>query len=382
MPYFDNAATSWPKPDIVYKTMDQHFRQFGGSPGRSGHALAVAAEHQIEEVRNRLSKFFNAESPERIVFTMNATDALNIAIKGMLGPGDHVISSMLEHNSVTRPLAGMVEAGTIELDRISCGRDTRLNPDDLIPLIRPNTKLIALTHCSNVTGTLQPIQEFAKIARDHRIPLLVDGSQTAGIVPIDFQAMNIDLFAAPGHKSLLGPTGTGMLYVRPGLALKPFREGGTGSDSEQITQPLDMPFRLEGGTPNTLGIAGLGAAIKFLQGEDLENRLAHERSLAIHFAEACAKLPNVEVHGSTEHTHRLGTVSISIATMEPSDVSAILDQSFQISVRSGLHCAPLAHQVLGTSPKGTVRFSFGIFNTDSEIDLAIQAIREIAASLS
>jgi len=381
MPYFDNAATSWPKPDIVYDTMDRHFRKFGANPGRSGHAMAVAAEHNIQEVRNRLARFFNAEAPERIVFTLNATDSLNIAIKGLLREGDHAISSMLEHNSVTRPLVGMASSGMIELDRLTCGADTLLDPDDLVKLIRPNTKLIALTHCSNVTGTLQPIEAFAKIAREHQIPLLVDGSQTAGVLPIDFQAMGIDLFAAPGHKSLLGPTGTGILYIREGLEPDLFREGGTGSESERPTHPTQMPFRFEGGTPNTLGIAGLGAALKFLQQTGQENRLEHERNLVDRFADALGDTPQIKIHGSTNRDHRVGTISIGIDGIEPSDVGAILDQSFQIAVRPGLHCAPVAHEMLGTLPQGTVRFSFGVFNTEAEIDHAAEAILEIASSV-
>ena len=376
--YFDNAATSWPKPESVYTAMDQFFRRYGANPGRGGHAMAIEAEHVMGRARNRIAKFFNAESPDRVIFTLNATDALNMAIKGMVKPGDHVISSMLEHNSVTRPLVGLQQRGVISLDRVRCGHEGLIDPRDIEERINKDTALIAVTHCSNVTGTLQPIEEIARLAKEREVPLLVDGSQSAGVCDIDLRAMGIDLFAAPGHKGLLGPTGTGVLYVREGLELTWFREGGTGSESELAVHPTQMPYRLEGGTPNTLGIAGLSAAVEFLEAQEPGAILNHERALSRRLIDGLDGMPGVSIQGSLKEEQRLGLVSMTIEDMEPVDVSAILDQSFGIATRAGLHCSPVMHEMLGTLPQGTLRFSFGFANTAEDVDKALAAIKEIA----
>jgi cysteine desulfurase/selenocysteine lyase len=377
--YFDNAATSWPKPESVYQVMDAFARNAAGNPGRSSHAMAVAASSAIYDTRVRIAKFFGAESPTQIAFTLNATDALNIAIKGVLRPGDHVISTMLEHNSVIRPLAGLANKGVISLDRVSCGASGIIDPEEIRKLLKPKTRLIAITHCSNVLGTLQPIQEVAQIAKAHGALLLVDGAQSAGVIDINVAKIGIDLFAAPGHKGLLGPMGTGFLYVRPGLELAGFREGGTGTRSEEPLQPEEMPDHLEAGTLNGVGLAGLGAGLKFLQEQGPGAALAHERKLASRFSQGLREVQGITLHGDPNPARRVGIVCFSLAGMEPVDLGAILDQSFEIAARSGLHCAPDTHRMLGTLPQGTMRFSFGQFNTLEQVDEALVAIRSIAA---
>lgn len=378
MPYFDNAATSWPKPEAVYQAMDAFARNAAANPGRSSHSMAVTASSVIYETRARVAKFFGAAAPAQIAFTLNTTDALNIAIKGVLRPGDHVITTPLEHNSVIRPLAGLSKRGEITIDRVRCGASGIIDPDEIRKQLRPDTRLIVVTHCSNVLGTIQPIEEVAALAKAHGALLLVDGAQSAGVVQVDVAKMGIDLFAAPGHKSLLGPMGTGFLYVRPGLELSCFREGGTGTRSEDAVQPDDMPDRLEAGTPNGVGLAGLGAGLKFLQSQASGTVLEHERSLADRFTQGVREIPGITIYGDPDPSRRVGIVCFSLAEMEPVDLAAILDQSFQIAARPGLHCAPEAHRTIGTFPQGAVRFSFGHFNSPEQVDDAVAAIRSIA----
>src|SRR5207253_745666 len=265
MIYLDNAATSFPKPEAVYQTLDRFARQDLANPGRAGHRMALAAERALDDARHLLNQFFHGESPERFVFTLNCTDALNMAFKGVLAEGDHVITTDLEHNSVSRPLRAMQLSGRISLTRIAADAGGTIDPDAIRQAITPRTRLIALTHASNVLGTVQPVGQVGQIAREHNLLFLVDAAQTAGVVPIDVQAMKIDLLAFPGHKSLLGPTGTGALYVGPRAQVKAWREGGTGGDSSSETQPREFPYFLEGGKPNLLGFAGLGAGIKYGQ---------------------------------------------------------------------------------------------------------------------
>src|SRR5436309_1736603 len=270
MTYLDNAATSFPKPEGVYAVLDHFARHSLANPGRAGHKMALAAEHALDDARHRLNRFFSGRSPERFVFTLNGTDALNMAFKGVLAEGDHVITSDLEHNSVSRPLRAMELAGRITLTRLRVDGGGTLDPDAVRRAITPRTRLIALTHASNVLGTIQPVREVGRIAREHDLLLLVDAAQTAGVVPIDVQEMNIDLLAFPGHKSLLGPTGTGALYAGPRAPMKAWREGGTGGDSSSETQPRELPYFLEGGTPNVLGIAGLSAGVRYVVEQGLE----------------------------------------------------------------------------------------------------------------
>ncbi|HJT75849.1 MAG TPA: aminotransferase class V-fold PLP-dependent enzyme, partial [Gemmataceae bacterium] len=279
MTYLDNAATSFPKPEAVYQALDRFARQSLANPGRAGHKMALAAEHALDDARHLLNQLFHGEAPERFVFTLNCTDALNMAFKGVLGDGDHVITTDLEHNSVSRPLRQMELDGRITLTRVRADGGGTLDPDAVRRAVTPRTRLVALTHASNVLGTVQPVAEVGRIAREHDLLFLVDAAQTAGAVPIDVQALHIDLLAFPGHKSLLGPTGTGALYVGPRAVVRAWREGGTGGDSSSETQPKELPYFLEGGTPNVLGVAGLSAGIRHVQEQGLERIHAHEVEL-------------------------------------------------------------------------------------------------------
>src|SRR5881227_1544679 len=277
--YLDNAATSFPKPESVYRALDEFARTSLANPGRAGHKMALAAERALDDTRHLLNQFFHGEAPERFVFTLNCTDALNMAFKGVLADGDHVITTDLEHNSVSRPLRAMELAGRLTLTRVRADGGGTVDPDAVRRAVTPKTRLIALTHASNVLGTVQPVAEVGRIARERGLLFVVDAAQTAGVVPIDVRALHIDLLAFPGHKSLLGPTGTGALYVGPRATLRAWREGGTGGDSSSETQPKEFPYFLEGGTPNVLGVAGLTAGIKYVQERGLDRIHAHEVEL-------------------------------------------------------------------------------------------------------
>ncbi|HTF57361.1 MAG TPA: aminotransferase class V-fold PLP-dependent enzyme [Planctomycetota bacterium] len=378
MIYLDNAATTWPKPESVYRALDEFARNAAANPGRSGHRMAVAAEAKVGEARARVANLLNAESPDRIVLTLNATDALNIAIKGILRPGDHVVTSVLEHNSINRPLAALEQAGAIAVTRLPAEPDGSLSVDALRGALTPATRLVAVTHGSNVLGVVNDAAALGDLAMRHGAVLLLDASQTAGVVPIDVRAQQLDLVAFPGHKGCLGPMGTGVLYVRAGLSLRPFREGGTGFAAESELQPEAMPFRLEGGTPNAHGLAGLAAGLEFLEREGVAKIGAHERDLALRFAEEARRIPGITVWSGRSPAKQIGPVSLSIQGREPGEVGAALDERYGIACRPGLHCAPGTHRFLGTFPKGTVRFSFGYFNTPADVAAAAGALREIA----
>ncbi len=375
--YLDNAATSWPKPPAVRAALDDYFENAGGNPGRSGHRMSIAASRLVERARDALAMLFNIADPVRIVFTQNATHALNLALYGMLHPGDHVVTTSMEHNSVMRPLRHLETLG-VELTIVTCAPDGTLDPNDVQRALRLGTRLIATTHGSNVCGTLVPIDTLGAMARQHGIPYLVDVSQTAGIVPIDVEALGIDLLAFTGHKGLLGPTGTGGLYIRDGITLAPLIRGGTGSNSAHEVQPDFMPDAYESGTLNVAGLAGLAASVCFLLDIGLERILAHERALVARYLAGAAEIPGVTLYGPDDVSRRCGVVSFNIQGAIPSEVSAILDQSFEIMSRPGLHCAPGAHRTLGTFPVGTVRFSFGWFNSVDEVDTALGALKDIA----
>src|SRR5215469_11350277 len=301
MIYLDNAATSFPKPEIVYQTLDRFARQDLANPGRAGHKMALAAEHALDDCRHLLNQFFHGEGPERFIFTLNCTDALNMAFKGVLADGDHVITTDLEHNSVSRPLSKLEIDGRIGLTRVRADGGGTVDPDAIRRAVTPRTRLIALTHASNVLGTVQPVAEVGRIAREHDALFLVDAAQTAGVVPIDIQAMNIDLLAAPGHKSLLGPTGTGFLYAGPRTRLAAWREGGTGGDSSSETQPRELPYFLEGGTPNVLGVAGLIEGIRYVQQRGLEDIHQHELGLVERLWRKLDEMKDYEVFGHRDH---------------------------------------------------------------------------------
>jgi cysteine desulfurase / selenocysteine lyase len=402
MIYFDNAATSFPKAPGVNEAMGKFLAEDAANPGRAGHRMAVAAENMLDGVRLKLTRLFGEDDPSRMVFALNGTDALNMAIKGVLAPGTpapgssgagdcfpHVITSELEHNSVSRPLQAMADRKQIELTRIGFDEDGFIDPDDVRKAIKSNTRLIVLTHASNVLGTIQDAGAVGAIAREHEVLFCLDAAQTAGVLPISVKELNVDLLAFPGHKSLLGPTGTGGLYVGercPGASLdvgdvgrlNPWREGGTGGDSATPTQPVDFPHYLEGGTPNTVGIAGLGAGVDFVNGHGIDKALTHEQALVAMLIDRFADDERFTVYGTRDAKRRVGTVSININGYDAPDVGSILDDSFGIAVRPGLHCAPYTHRRIGTFPDGAVRISPGVFNTAEEVEQLMEALDQIA----
>jgi cysteine desulfurase/selenocysteine lyase len=375
--YLDNAATSFPKPESVYKAMDAFARTSLANPGRAGHKMALAAERALDDCRHQLNQFFHGKAPERWIFTLNGTDALNMAIKGVLQDGDHVITTDLEHNSVSRPLRALELAGRISLTRVAADSGGTIDPDSVRKAITPRTRLIAMTHASNVLGTVQPAAEVGRIAREHDVLLLLDAAQTAGVLPIDVQEMHIDLLACPGHKSLLGPTGTGALYVGPRAHVRAWREGGTGGDSSSETQPEEYPYFLEGGTPNVLGVAGLAAGLDWVQGQGLTEIHAHETGLVEHLWTKLDELGRFTVLGHRDSAKRVGTISFHNGTLTASEIGGILDEAFEIAIRPGLHCAPYVHRAQGTFPEGAVRVSPGPFTTVDDIDELTEALREI-----
>jgi len=377
MIYLDNAATSFPKPEVVYQALDRFARESLANPGRAGHKMALAAEHALDDCRHRLNQLFRGSGPERFAFTLNCTDALNMAFKGVLKSGDHVVTTDLEHNSVSRPLVAMERAGFITLTRVTADSGGSVDPDIVRKAIIPKTRLVALGHASNVLGTLQPVAEVGRIARERDVLYLVDAAQTAGVVPIDLQALHIDLFAFPGHKGLLGPTGTGALYVAPRVKIGAWREGGTGGDSSNPTQPAEYPYFLEGGTPNVLGVAGLAAGIQYVEEQGLDRIRSHEVRLTERLWRQLDELDGVEVFGHRDFDQRVGTLSFRSATLPAAELGGILDQAFDIAVRPGLHCAPYIHKAIGSYPDGLVRVSPGPFNTEEDIDRLVAALKEV-----
>jgi cysteine desulfurase family protein len=377
--YFDNAATSWPKPPETIAAMQNYLQNIGGSPGRSGHRLSIEAARIVFGAREKLAELFNIPDPLRIVLTKNATEALNIAIFGLLKPGDHVITSGMEHNSVMRPLR-LMEARGIRITVIPCDKTGLLDPAQIAGAIEKNTKAIFITHASNVTGTVLPVADIGRIARDHDLVLCVDAAQTAGSYPIDVLDMNIDLLAFTGHKSLLGPSGTGGLYIREGLEknITPLCVGGTGSRSEMEAQPDFMPDRYEAGTPNTAGFAGLRAGVEFVLSRGLDEIKSKEENLTKVFIEGIGNLPGITLYGQTSVDQRIPVVSFNIDGMDPAAVAWEIDERFKIMSRSGLQCAPAAHKTIGTYPVGTVRFSFSYFNTEEQVIQSIEALEQIS----
>ena len=384
MIYFDNAATSWPKPPEVFEAMNEFMRELGGNPGRSGHRMATGAEAMIGECRNAVSKFFGLNDPNRCIFTLNCTDALNIAMKGVLRQGDHVITTALEHNSISRPLQQMSEDGFIELTRVFPEADPGAwTVEEIVGELRPDTRLVALTHCANVTGVINPIEALAKAlhAANDKVLLLVDAAQSAGIVPIEMEKSGIDMLAFPGHKALYAPTGTGVLLIGPRVDAENmacWREGGTGGDSTSPLQPEELPHRLEGGTPNTMGIAGMLAGVRFLKRQGPEKILAHERAIVQKMIGALGDDQRFKIYGTRDIARKVGALSITIKDRDNAEVAGILDQAFEIAVRPGLHCAPYMHKLLGTFPTGTLRLAPGFFTTLEETDTVIAALKSIA----
>lgn len=380
MYYFDNAATTFPKPQEVYDKIYSVMTDYGANPGRSGHKLAIRAGREIYATRDIVARFFNVDDPFNIVFTSSATESLNIAIQGILKAGDHVITTSMEHNSVLRPIKELERIG-VENTIIWANKLGQIDPNEIKEAIKENTKMIATTHISNLTGTILPIEEIAKIAKDYEIIYLVDAAQSAGVYNIDIPGMGIDLLAFPGHKSLLGPQGTGGLYIRDGLDIASLIQGGTGSDSHSLTQPQAMPDKFESGTPNTPGIIGLGEGIRFINKTGISNIRKHEEELTEHFIREVSKIKGLSIYGPKSIDLQAAVVALNIDNMDSSELAYILNEEFDIYVRPGLHCAPLAHKTIGTLEQGAVRFSFGFFNKHEEIEYSIKALNKIIKEL-
>ncbi|KUO76325.1 MAG: cysteine desulfurase [Clostridia bacterium BRH_c25] len=380
MIYFDNAATTFPKPEEVYKAVDDCLRNYCANPGRGGHRLSLQSGRVLLEARELLMELFNSDSADSIILTHNATESLNLALKGYLKKGSHVITTSMEHNSVMRPLKALERLG-IETSVVQCSKEGEINIDSIKKEIRRETVLIAATHASNVVGTILPIGDIGALAKEYKLEFLVDASQTAGAYEIDVDKMNISMLAFTGHKSLMGPQGTGGLYIKKGIELEPMKEGGTGSRSESLYQPEIMPDRFESGTHNTPGIAGLCAGINYIKDKGLNNIRKHEEELMSCFLDGLANIKNVRVYGTKDINKQVPVVSINIGDIGSSETSYILDQTFDIATRSGLHCAPMAHRTIGTLEQGTVRFSFGYLNNKKQIETALSAIEQITREL-
>lgn len=377
--YFDNAATSWPKPEPVYRAAEICLRHMGGNPGRTGSTGTIDAERLVYRARAALARLFNAADPSRIVFALNATDALNMAIKGIVNPGDHVLYTAMEHNSVLRPLGGLVRAGLISATPIPCSREGYPDLDFMERAFQRQTRLVVVNHVSNVCGTIAPLEELAAVARRHGASILVDAAQSAGVLPIDLQALPIDLLAFTGHKGLLGPAGTGGLYLREGIDLKPWREGGTGSFSEIDLQPETMPERLEAGTLNSPGLAGLIEGIAYLEKSGMEQIRRREESLYRHLRARLAPIPGITLYGPAEPSRCTAVLSLTMEGIDCGRLGYLLESAYGILCRTGLHCAPLAHRALGTFPEGTLRLSPGPFTGKKDIDYLAGALEEIVS---
>ena len=378
--YFDNAATSWPKPESVIKGMNDFNNRIGANPGRAGHGLSVEAGKILFNTREIIAQLFKISDPLRISFTSNITHSLNIVLFGLLNSGDHVITSSIEHNSVMRPLRELENKG-VQLTVVQCDKTGMIDPQDIHKSIKPNTKLIVVTHASNVTGTILPIENIGSIASEHSIIFCIDSAQTAGCVEIDVEKFNIDILCFTGHKGLLGPMGTGGLYIKSGLEkyIKPLILGGTGSLSDSEKQPEFMPDKYESGTLNTIGIAGLYEGVKFIEDTGLKNINSKETSLLKHFLDGISDIKKITLYGTGNLKDRTAITSFNIEGFSPSEISHHLDERYGIVTRSGLHCAPSAHKTIATFPTGTCRFSFSYFNTFEEIDTAVRAIRGMVA---
>ncbi len=378
--YLDNGATAFPKPKEVHEFMFNFFSKQGFNPGRSGYDASWEVEDIVLNTRTSMMNFFNGNGdPERLVFTYNASDSLNVIIQGMLEKGDHAICTNLEHNSVLRPMYVYSREIGFEVDYVPFNENGYVDPDDFTKLIKDNTKLVVVNHSSNVLGTVQPIREIGKICRDRGVTFAIDAAQSAGMIPIDMVEDNIDIVAFTGHKSLYGPTGIGGLYIRDGIDVKALRVGGTGVKSAVKTHLFDYPFRLECGTLNTLGVAGLFAGQKFIEKEGITNIHKREMELFKRLVDGLRDVPGVTMYCVDSLENRVSVLSLNIDGYSSGDVGMFLDVDYNIAVRTGLQCAPLAHEGIDTSPKGTVRFSIGYFNTEADIDAAINAVKEIAA---
>ncbi|SJZ89641.1 aminotransferase class V-fold PLP-dependent enzyme [Selenihalanaerobacter shriftii] len=376
--YFDNAATSYPKPDVVYDKMSEFFKNNGVSAGRGAYQKAFQAEQAIYNTRKSLAQLFNIADPTRIVFTHNITEAINLALKGLLKRNDHVITTSLEHNAIWRPLKELERDRGIEITKIECDSSGQIGIDKIKNAIKDNTKLIACLHASNVVGTILPIARMGEIANEAGIHFLLDTAQTAGVYPIDVKKMNIDLLAFTGHKGLLGPTGTGGLYIKEGIDLKPLKEGGTGNNSTSEYAPKELPNRYEAGTINTVGLIGLGAGVNYILEQGVEKIREKEVRLIDYALTKLSKVNGVILYGDKNVQKRVGVISFNLEGLDHADVAYKLDSEYNIMVRSGLHCAPNAHKTIGSfALGGTVRMGIGYFNTKEEINYLIKALKEM-----
>jgi cysteine desulfurase family protein len=376
--YFDNAASSWPKPPQVIEAMTTCLNEFGANPGRGSHQMAVKASRALFETRKNLAKLFKVSNPNDICYTLNTTEALNLAIKGSLKEGDHVITTSLEHNSVRRPLEYLRRTKPIDITYIQANQQGYVNPLDIRNAIRSNTRLVICTHSSNLLGTIVPLTEIGQICEDNKIMFLVDAAQTAGTISIDVNQMGISMLAFPGHKGLLGPQGTGGLYIHPSIDLEPLLQGGTGSQSEAIEQPVIRPDRYEAGTHNTVGIAGLNEGVKFVLQQTVQAIHVKEWAFTQRLMEGLQEVEGIQILGPNLGEDRTGIVSFTMEQVDASELSFILDQSFQIAVRAGFHCTPLGHQTAGTTETGAVRASVGFYTTEAEVEHFIHSIKEIS----
>ena len=375
--YFDHAATSFPKPESVYQAIEHTLRHVGGSPGRGSHKRALDASRLVFNTREKLAQILNIPDSSHIIFTLNATEALNLALKGLLKDGDHVITSSLEHNSVLRPLRALEQKRGVSKTIIPCTPEGFIDMEVLGKSLQRNTRLMVLTHASNVIGTIMPVEEISHLVHERGVLLVLDAAQTVGTMPIDVGELGVDLLAASGHKGLLGPQGTGFLYIKEGLTLEPLFEGGTGSYSDYEEQPPELPDRFESGTHNTPGIAGLGAGVEYLLKEGLGKVWQHKKMLTALALEALKEVPGIQLYGPKEPEQQISVISFNLAGHDPTSIGRSLDEEFDIQTRPGLHCAPLAHRAIGSFPLGTVRISFGYFNTPAEIEYFISALIKI-----
>jgi len=375
--YLDNSATSWPKPPAVVAAMNAYLNDFGGSPGRSGHDFAIKAAREVFETRELIASLFNVPESERVIFSANATHALNFAIKGILNKGDHVVISHTEHNAVLRPLTFLQKEGLISFDIARCDEKGNVDTENLKSLIKPETKLVVCIHGSNVSGAIQPLADIGKICKEKGILFMVDAAQTSGFVPVDMQRDNVNILAFTGHKKLYGPPGIGGLCIRDNIAIRTLIHGGTGSKSDMADHPEFYPDRLEAGTINTVGIIGLKAGINYIQHKGIEIIRKNLKELTSHFINGLIQMDEVTIYGPAPGEDRLPLVSVNIKDMVPSNVASVLDKEFGIMTRPGLHCSPLAHKTIGSFPQGTLRFSLGCFTKNEEIDYAIDSLKKI-----
>jgi len=377
--FLDNGATSFPKPDEVYTFMDNFFRNFGVNPGRSGYDLCMETGELVENTRNMMTEFFNGKDPNRLCFAYNSTDALNLIIYGMLKEGDHAVTTTLEHNSVLRPLYHLYKYDGVEVDHIPFDSKGFVDPDDFPKKFKKNTKLVIINHASNVIGTIQSLKEIGKHCRENGIPFAVDASQSAGKIPIDIEELNLDIVAFTGHKSLLGPTGIGGLYVREGIEIRHTRAGGTGVRSAVRTHLDEYPYRLEYGTLNVMGVAGLHAGLKWIEKKGLDTLHEHEMKLTTTLRDGLKDVDGVTLYCQEDLADHISVFLFNVDGQEALNTATLLDVDYNIASRSGLHCAPLVHEQLGTDKiHGAVRFGIGPFNTEKQILTAINAVKEIA----